>query len=566
MDNSCKEAILSEEYGDFIFNYDNDFRELARRENYCYDVINNTYAIAYVPLVSLPTNFLQTYGYRVYPSCFGLMDMPSLNASGVTAVRNQANLALYGEGVLIGIIDTGIDYRHPAFLNQNNRSKVQRIWDQTIQDGVPPNGFYYGTEYTNEQINEALASEDPLSIVPSMDDNGHGTFMAGVAAGSTNNSAQFSGVAPNAELVIVKLKPAKQFVREFFIITEDAVCYQENDIMLAINYLKNISAQLERPISICIPLGTSQGAHDARGSLSSYVNNIASTRGVAISIAAGNEGISGHHYSSRIPRESEFETVDLKVGPNEPGFSMEFWGDTPNTFSIDILSPTGEYIPRIPARLGETRVIPFVFEQTVIYVDYQIIEGQTGDQLILVRFQKPTEGIWRFRVYAGGDLELRYHIWLPITSFLSSNTSFIRPDPETTLTSPGNTPIPMVSTAYNHINQTLYTYASRGFNRVGDITPDFAAPGVNIIGPTLNNEYGTFSGTSVAAAHTAGIAAMLLEWGIVKGNYSQLDSIEIRNLLIRGAKREANTIYPNREWGYGIIDIYSTFNSLRGSE
>lgn len=566
MDISCKEAILSEDYGDYIFNYDNDFRKLASQENFCYDVINNTYAIAYTPLRDFPTNFLQIYGYRVLPSCFGLMDTSSLVASGVTAVKNQTNLDLNGQGVLVGLIDTGIDYRHKAFLNQNNTSKILRIWDQTIQDGQPPETFYYGTEYTQEQINLAINSVDPLSIVPSMDYNGHGTFLAGVAAGSVNNEAQFSGVVPLSELVVVKLKPAKKFIRDFFIIPEDAVCYQETDIMLGIRYLLKIAAEYARPISIIIGLGTSQGAHDARGSLSSYINNVAALRGVAVSIAAGNEGISGHHYSSTIRRDMEYETVELKVGPNEPGFSMEFWGDTPNTYSIDILSPTGEYVPRIPARLGESRVIPFVFEQTIIYVDYQIIEAQTGDQLILVRFRNPTEGIWRFRVYASGDLELRYHIWLPITNFLSSNTSFIRPDPETTLTSPGNTYIPMVATAYNHVNQTLYTFASRGFNRVNEITPDFAAPGVNITGPTLNNEYIELSGTSIAAAHTAGIAAMLLEWGIVRQNYTQIDSIEIRNLLIRGAKREPNTIYPNREWGYGMIDIYTTFSRLRGNE
>lgn len=565
LDNPCRHSILSEDYGDYILNYDNDFRELASSNDFCYDVIDNTYAIVHIPLDMIDPNFLQIYGYRILPSCFGLMDVSSLVSSGVTSVRNQPNLDLNGEGVLIGIIDTGIEYTHEAFRNQDNLSKILTIWDQTIQEGEPPAGYAYGTEYTKEQIDEALLSDDPLSIVPSTDEIGHGTHIAGIAAGTPNPREQFSGVVPLAEFVVVKLKPAKQFVREFFFIPEDAICYQETDIMLGIRYLLSTAARFGRPISICIGFGTSQGGHDSRGALSSYLNNIADYRAVAVSIAAGNEGISGHHYSSTLTREISYETVELRVGANEPGFSMEFWGNSPSSFSIDILSPTGEYVPRIPARLGESRVIPFVFEQTIVYVDYQIIEAQTGDQMILVRFQTPTEGIWRFRVYASGDLSLHYHIWLPITPFLSSNTAFIRPNPETTVTSPGNTPIPIVATAYNHLNQTLYTYASRGFNRVGEITPDFAAPGVNLTAPALNNQYMDVSGTSAAAAHTCGVAAMLLEWGIVRENYTQMDSIEIRNLLIRGADREENTTYPNPEWGYGILNIYTTFSRLRGN-
>lgn len=565
LDISCREAILSDDYEDFIFNYDNDFRDLAEQSNLCYSVVDNTYAIVHLPLTTGLTAPLQTYGYRIFPSLFGLMDESSLISSGVTSVRNQPALDLNGQGVLIGIIDTGIEYTHQAFVSSDNTTKVFRIWDQTIQTGEPPNGFVYGTEYTMEQINEALASDDPLSIVPSTDDVGHGTFLSGIVAGYPNPFERFSGVVPLSELVVVKLKPAKPSLRRFFLIPDGAICYQETDIMFGIEYLLSVASEVGRPISICIALGTSQGGHDSRGALSSYLSRIADFRGVAVSIAAGNEGISGHHYSSTLSRANEYDTVELRVGPDEPGFSMEFWGNVPSSFSIDILSPTGEYVPRIPARLGESRIIPFVFEQTVIYVDYQIIEAQTGDQMILVRLDHPTEGIWRFRVYSTSDLNLQYNIWLPITSFLSSNTSFIRPDPQTTLTSPGNTIIPMTATAYNHLNQTLYSYASRGFNRIGGITPDFAAPGVNLIGPGLNNTYTTYSGTSSAAAHTCGIAAMLLEWGIVRGNYTQMDSIEIRNLLIRGATRAPNTVYPNTDWGYGILDIYTTFNRIRGN-
>ncbi len=564
MDQNCGEYALSEDYAEFIVEFGQDLEQLTANPDTCFTPINNTHAVVYAPIGNLPENLIQIYGYGIFPNCFGLMDTGSLEASGVTRLRNIPGFSLQGQGVLIGIIDTGIDYLHNAFKNADGSTKIFSIWDQTIQSGTPPEDFFYGTEYTQAQINLALLNNDPISIVPSVDEDGHGTFLAGIAAGTDSVGDNFAGVAPFSEIVVVKLKQAKQFTREFFKIPQDPICYQESDIMLGIKYLLDVANRLLRPLSICIGFGTSQGAHDERGTLSSYLSAVADFRGIAVTIAGGNEGNRGHHYEGIISSGVEFETVELRVGPDETGFSMELWGDAPSTFSIDILSPTGEFIPRIPARIGETRVIRFIFEETVIFVDYEIIESQTGDQLILLRFSSPTEGIWRFRVYSNIDLDSRFNVWLPISNFISDQTYFTQPSPEITLTSPGNTIIPIIVTAYNYTNQSLYYNAGRGFTRNNNISPDLAAPGVNLIGPGPDNTYLTSTGTSLAAAHTTGIAALILEWGIVEGNYTQLDSVEIKNLLIRGARRDPDITYPNRDWGYGILDVYSSYNSLRG--
>lgn len=567
LDQDCRNQILSEDSAAFIIEYDEDLPNLAINESFCYEIINYTHAVAYGPIASLPDNLIHLYGYGIYPSVFGLLDIASIEASGITRVRNIPAFNLRGQGVLIGIIDTGINYTLDAFKYADGTSKVLSIWDQTIEsDNSRPEGFNYGTEYTQLQINLALASDNPLSIVPSVDENGHGTYLAGIAAGSSSEENNFSGVAPNAQIVVVKLRPAQNFIREFFSIPQDAVCFQENDIMLGIKYLLSVASKYIKPISLCIGFGTSQGGHDERGALSRYLSTIADQRGVAVVIAAGNEGNRGHHYFGTVDKVLGYDTVELRVGPNEAGFSMELWGNAPNTFSIDVLSPTGEYIPRIPARIGETREIRFTFEETVIRIDYQIVEAQTGAELILIRFQNPTEGIWRFRVYASGVFDLSFHMWLPMHVFISDETYFTEPGPNVTLTSPGNTFIPIVVTAYNYTDNSLYINASRGYTRTDQISPQLAAPGVNIIAPTFNNEYMPVTGTSVAAAHTAGIAALFLEWGIARGNSTQLDSIEIKILLIRGAKRDPNITYPNREWGYGIIDVYNSFASLRGTD
>lgn len=562
---NCGARITSEDYADFIIDYTSITEEDIARYDICYNPMFSNFAVAYAPISTLPNNLIQTFSYRAIPPCYGLLNIDSLRESGVLSVRNIPALNLTGDGVLIGIVDTGIDYTHEAFKNADGTSRIVSIWDQTIESENPPlEDYYYGTEYTKEQINAALSSPDPLSIVPSMDEDGHGTFIAGIAAGNPSLSNNFSGVAPNAEFVIVKLKPAKRFNRDFFKIPDNSICYLENDIILGIKYLHSMARQVMKPISICIGLGTSQGSHDSRDFLSIYLNSIAVQPGIGISIAAGNEGNTGHHYSGTIDTITGYNTLELRVGDNNTGFSMELWGRSPNFFSIDILSPSGEYIPPIPARIGENRVINFIFENTIIYLDYELIEIQSGDQLILLRFQNPSEGIWRFRVYSSSDLTRTFNIWLPIRNFLDGDTYFTVPEPDYTLTSPGNANFPFVVTAYNSTNRSLYLSASRGYTRTNVINPSFAAPGVNMIGPNLNNGYIEKSGTSIAAAFTSGVLAMLLEWSLKQTNRPVISTIEMYSILLLGADRDTNIIYPNREWGYGTLNVYNAFNTLRG--
>ncbi|NLZ81499.1 MAG: S8 family peptidase [Clostridiales bacterium] len=557
--------MTSSDFVSLIIQYNGDLAVFERYPGLTYTDINSFQAALHVPIQGLAGTIIRRYGTSSLPRCYGIIDTTNLESSGVTRIQNVPNFSTKGQGVLIGIVDTGIEYTNQVFRNADNTTKILSIWDQTIEsNGTFPEDNSFGTIYTREQINIAVLSENPLEIVPSTDENGHGTMLAGLIAGSPIVNEDFVGIVPNAELLVVKLREANPFLKEFFRIPDSALCFEETDIMFGVKYLIENARRLQRPIVICIGLGSSQGSHTGRGPLDIYLGYLGDVAGTIIVTGAGNEGAARGHYNGTIDTNLGYDTVELNVGANEAGFTMEFWGSSPGLFSIDILSPNGEYIPRIPPRLGESRVITFVFERTIIYVDFQIIGTMTGEELILIRFSNPSEGVWRFRVYGSGDLSNSFNIWLPMRHFIGKETYFLDSDQYITLTSPSNNVIPIVATAYNHLDQSLYVEASRGFTRANDVKPDLAAPGVEVFSPWLNNTFIRSSGTSVAAAQLAGISAMLLEWGILRGNATAMDSIEARNILARGARRNPNLTYPNRDWGYGIVDIYNAFITLRG--
>lgn len=559
------QRIISEDYADLIIEYNGDMSVFEQFPDRTVQIINIRLAFAHVPVSFVTQDIVYRMGYGVMPTCFGIVSQASLEASGVFRIRNIPIFNLRGQGVLIGIIDTGVDYTNPIFQYADRTTRIVSIWDQTISSNKPPIDKLYGTEYTREQINEALGSDDPFSIVPSRDDIGHGTMLAGIAGGNVVADSGFYGVAPDSEFAVVKLKPAKKYLRDFFFIAENAVCFQETDILQGLDYLFELSLRLGRPMVICMAIGSTQGAHDGLGTLSSFASRMAAASGIAMVVAAGNEGNARRHYSGRVNPAIGYDTVELNVAENEPGFSMELWGSAPDIYSIDILTPSGEYIPRIAAGRDEHRVITFIFEPTIIYLDYQMVESQSGEQLILVRFKDPSPGIWRFNVYERVGLNLGFNIWLPMEGFISNDTYFIRSDPYTTILTVGNSLNPLTVTAYNDADDSLYLNSSRGYTRTDKIKPEVAAPGVNVIGPTLEGGFIPYTGTSVTAAHTTGIAALIFEWGIIKGNLPAMSTIEMKNLIIRGARRNANTVYPNRDWGYGILDIFNVFDALRGS-
>ncbi len=562
-----KYKISSNDYIDLLIKYSGNPGLLKKYEAYSVHILNDGYAVIYLPISQITSKSISEYGYSAIPSCYALTSMESLDASGINKLQKFPDFKLRGEGVIVGMIDTGIDYTNPVFLHSDGTSKILALWDQTIttENQTPDILFppYFGTEYTALQINEALKSPNPLQIVPSTDTNGHGTMLAGIAAGSEDKKNDFSGVAPDADLIVVKLKQAKSVLMNFLSIPLDVPCYMENDILWAITYLIETARKFNRPVAVCIGLGSSQGAHDGGGPLSTSLSVIGDFQEVAITVSAGNEGNTRRHFFREIVPATGYTDVDLQIGENEPGFVLELWGNPPNIYTLDILSPSDEYVPKLVESLQENKEITFFFEKTVIIIDYIMVEEETGKQVILLRFKNPTPGTWRFKVYSRGDTRGAFHLWLPADNFISKNTYFLQSNPYTTILDPGDSLVPITVTAYNPATETLYPASGKGYTASNLVKPELAAPGVNILCPALNHSFTTISGTGAAAAHTSGITALLLEWCIVKGNYPGINTVSIKNFLLRGAKRKSNFQYPNQDWGYGMIDVYNAFDILR---
>ena len=551
--------ITSNDYADIII-------EVARYGEYNQDdltILNDKYAVTHVPANELSKDSINDFGYGGFPSCFDLTSYIDLEVSDIHRVQRIPNLSLRGNNVLVGFIDTGIDYTHPAFLQSDGTTRIISIWDQTIEsENSYPSEFYYGTEYGRDQINLALASDKPLEIVPTKDVNGHGTMLAGVAAGTESDENGFSGIVPDSELLVVKLKEAKIFTKDFFLIPEEAPCFQETDIILAIKYLLQFAQQLKRPIVICIGLGTNQGGHDSRGVLSNIIAAYSEYAGVAIITSAGNELNQGHHYYGEIAQNNTESMVELNVGDSRPSFSLELWNAVPSSLTVEVISPTGESFTSVPSRTIETRRWDLLFYNTTIWTNNINLEAQTGDQIILFRFQNPSVGVWRFRITARNSLNSTFHMWLPSRGFISEDTVFLQPNTNAIIQSPGNVYTLITVGAYDSQSGSIYVSSSRGPDRLNNLKPEFCAPGVNILGPNLSKSYTTGTGTGLAAAHVTGIAAMLLEWGIVNNNIPDMGTPEIKALLIRGAVQIAGITYPNNSWGYGKVNIYNAFQSL----
>ena len=579
----CSSLIVSEETGDYIIEYNSlYFEQIQRQDGVCISCINDTWCILYTNYPGSRNINIQQ-GYYSVPKLYGLMDTTSFDASGITATLNQPLLNVRGQGVLIGFLDTGIDYLREDFKASGGRTRIAAVWDQTIQsvnyeedtgeaagteqyDREQVQGMVqYGTVYTREDINAALAAEregqNPYDIVPSRDENGHGTFLAGVAAAS--ETADYIGAAPEAEILMVKLKPAKKYLRDFYLLPERVEAYSETDMMMGVRFLQQYAIREKKPLVICVGLGTASGSRTGALPFADLLNTLARQVNTVVVTCTGNEANNRTHTSGLAVSDTEPSEIEITVGADERGFVMEIWAESLDILSVAITSPSGERISRIPARIDTGGVYNFLLERSQVAVDYRVVESASGYEVIFMRFINPAQGIWKIHVYSLTNIVGRYNAWLPLKQFLSGDTYFLNSNPSTTLTEPGAAERVISVGAYNHITDASYAASGRGYTATGLVKPDFVAPGVDVYGVRAGGGYTTRTGTSVAAAHAAGAAALLLTWGVTDGNLPYMGTNEVKSVLIRGAKRENNTMYPNNIYGYGKMDVIEAFHKLR---
>lgn len=564
MNENCYEAVYSEDYADYIVEYNGDRQVLEEiYSNACLFFIDNRYAILYSKKRS---DYMESFGnlaYNIFPKLLAPMDAAvgeaAYNTPSILSMINGENLdnesvlGLDGKDIVIGIVDTGIDILNEEFLNEYGRTRIKYAWDQSVNsssgDGYAGE-FPFGTYYTEEQLNRFV--EEGNSVLRGEDN--HGNYLASIAAGRNN------GIAVNSDLVVVKLKKAKENLKELYGVRQGEA-YSEADIMLAIAYILQCSYRLRETVSILIGFGTNSGSHTGSAALEAYINNIGILRGVCVSVAGGNEGSASHHTDGDI-EDNEQAVIEINV-PEKTAFTLEIWGKAPGVYAIGMDIAGGEIIDRIPPRFDRSQIIKPIFGGGTIYVDYFLVEGQAGDELILVRFFDTPRGLYRITLTATGTVEKQYRAWLPVSSFVPEGLVFTNPVTWGTVTVPGTAVTPIVSGAYNYSDGSIYVNGSRGYTANSVVKPDLAAPGVNITGAGPYGTKVTGSGSSISAACAVGAAALMQQWSRDRGLSPYINGNQIRQYLIRGADRENSRRYPDRYYGFGTLNLRKTFESLR---
>lgn len=548
---ACSDFVYAEDTLDYIIgSYRGDNYVMETYEPDCYVRLDAFQGIIYKREEKRDSNTIWQYGFGAVPNVYGLMSQVALEESGIFSLRRQPYLDLYGQGVMIGLVDTGVDFTHEAFINADGSSRIVALWDQTIQDGQGTEQFPYGREFTQEDLSLALTMEDPFLAVPSRDEVGHGTFLSGVAAGNEMPEKNFSGVAPLAELAVVKCKEAKQAYRDYYGVPEGVHVYQENDILAGIAFLMKTAERRNRPVVIFLGMGTNMGSHDGGTSLSAFMERYNRVTGVTMMVCAGNEGNTRHHHW--IARKNDM--MDISVQEKIPGFMCQIWWRTPGGLTIGLTSPGGQIYKEIKAVKGERRSFRFSAERSTVEVLFGESQEFSREQVVVLRFVDAAPGIWKITVNSDFDAP-NFHAWLPIQNFLPQDVIFLDSNPDSTINSAGTATYVTAVSAYDPVSKSLYAPSGRGFTPTGIIKPEIVAPGVNISGPVKGNRYGTMTGTSVATAIGAGVAALFMQ------NYEEenLNGIGVREVFIRGAMPRG-VPYPNTEWGFGILQAERSVN------
>lgn len=482
--------------------------------------------------------------------------------SCIDIVRDMP-LSLRGKGTLIGIVDSGIDYENAEFRNEDGTTRIVSLWDQSV-NGRPPAGYLAGTEYTREQIDAALATEDKevrRQMVKTSDVSGHGTAVAGIAAGNGRGSEgrRFRGAAPEAELIIVKMGAPREggFPRT-------------TELMRGVDYIVRKAVELRRPVAINISFGNTYGSHDGTSLVERFLNDIADMWKNVICIGSGNEGASAGHVSGKVRRQIS-ETVELAVQQREPALSIQIWKSYVDEMGVSVISPSGRQAGPFYEFLGAQRYILGDTELLIYYGEPKPYSVKQEIYLSLLPGKQYIEsGVWKIVLTPGRIVDGEYQMWLPTQTSLNMGTAFLQPNSMSTLTIPSTASLAVTVAAYDARTFSYADFSGRGpagmYEGENVLKPDIAAPGVRVTAPVPGGGYQSFSGTSFAAPFVTGSAALLMEWGIVRGNDPYLYGEKVKAYLRKGAKQLAGyERWPNALLGYGALCVRDSLPGLGSS-
>lgn len=475
--------------------------------------------------------------------------------------QKKQSFLLLGKDVLIGIVDSGIDYENPDFRNADGTTRILALWDQTLQNGKPPQGYHIGTEFTSEQINEALrmeVREERYRIVPSRDTSGHGTAVAGIAAGNGRGSknGKYRGAAPEAGLLIVKMGGAGEtgFPRT-------------TQLMRGVDYIVRKAEELKKPVAINISFGNTCGSHDGTSLLERYLNTVSERWKNVICVGSGNEGTTAGHAAGEY-RKGMMTEVQLAVQQREKSFSLQIWKSYVDEVAITIVDPSGNHSGRLEEKEGTQRI---QIGETELLVYYGEPKPYSIRQEIYISFlprnEFVTAGVWKIQMMPGQVVDKLWQMWLPVQNALNIGTAFLKPDSSTTLTIPSTASLVITVAAYNALTFSYADFSGRGPAQIYEgenaNKPDLAAPGVRVMAPVAGGGYAEFTGTSFATPFVTGSAALLMEWGIVKGNDPYLYGEKVKAYLRRGARQiPGYERWPNGKLGYGRLCIVQSIPGM----
>lgn len=554
-------------YYHYVVEYQGNIEEdVSKQPGYYVTIINYKFAIVSTEgeaALNVTEPYFTTIVYVNIPQPFGLQQISPLEASQAEFVQLELSLNLTGRGVNIAIVDTGIDYLNEEFIKPNGETRIEAIWDQTIQsvskDGndIVPYGTLYGKDEINNAIKASREGRSPYEIVPSRDEIGHGTNMAGIIGANGKNDS-LRGVCPECDFIVIKLSQDINFEKKY---NTKIPIFNIASLFTAIQFLYEYYLTNNKPMVIYFPLGSNMGNHRGFGISKEYMEEISSNSGIVMVTGTGNQGASGTHTSGIISQVGETRAIELYISPEQVNIFGQIWVSAPNIMSLQVVSPSGENSGIINALLNIDNAYTYLFEKTSMEISYSIPEESTGDELINIKFSNLQHGIWKLILTGDIILDGSFNMWIPQEGITVGGTRFMLSDPYGTLTDPSDSEYLVTVAAYNQNNNNIVTYSGRSFLDNTTVI-DVAAGGVNALTVAPNNKTAVVNGTSVAAAIVAGACAMLFQWGIVEGNDTNMYSETVKTYLQRGTMKRSGDIYPNSEWGYGMLNILLMFQNI----